>query len=165
MAYTIHKSDGTTVLVPDNAIDQDYYNPTGGSSGGVTPGLGSGTQLIGRNTIDYGAAIAQNFLQITENFASADSTQPVGAYALEGQLWYNKDESNLYVRITPGTLGADSMANWQKLVMISGAQTGTIPVTNPSTGTEKDGDTQISGSIISLWADGAWRQIYPAIYQ
>jgi hypothetical protein len=151
MAYTIHKSDGTVVTVADNAIDDAFYNPTGGSVGGITPGLGQGTQLVGRNTIDYGAAIAQNFLQITENFSSATGSQPLGTYALQGQLWYDKTLSNLYVRTTPGTLGADSMANWKK-----------IPVINPTA--PGDGDVQVVGSVISIWANGGWQQVFPAIY-
>ena len=158
MAYTIHKSDGTVVTVADNAIDQAYYNPTGGSLS-----LGQGTQLVGRNTIDYGAAIAQNILQMTENFSSASGSQPLGTYALQGQLWYDKTLSNLYVRTTPGTLGADGMVNWKKVVSVSSTETGTTPVVNPS-GPPVDGDVQIVGSVISMWAGGAWRQVFPAIY-
>jgi hypothetical protein len=41
MAYTIYKSDGTAIVVSDNAIDQDYYDP---NANGVGKGLG--TQLI-----------------------------------------------------------------------------------------------------------------------
>jgi len=66
MAYNIHLSDGTPVTIPDNAIDTSYYNPTGGSTGN-----GLGIQLPGRNAINYGAATAQNFLQLTENFCSS----------------------------------------------------------------------------------------------
>lgn len=147
MAYSIHKADGTTVTVADNAIDTDFYNATGGSTG-----LGMGIQLIGRNAIDYGAAVAQSFLQMTENFSSATGTQPIGANALQGQLWYDKTLSTLYVRVTPGISGADSLAtNWRK-----------IPVTNPVT--PGDGDIQVIGSVISIWANGAWRQVFPAQY-
>lgn len=160
MAYTIHKSDGTLVTVADNAIDSEFYNPVGGSVGVSLPGLGQGMRLIGRNTIDYGAAIAQNFLQMTENFASATGSQPIGSVALQGQLWYDKSLSNLYIRVTPGTLGADSMANWQKLITVAPGTD--VPVVNPPV--PKDGDIQVIGSIISIWANGAWRQIFPAIY-
>lgn len=147
MAYSIHKSDGTLVSVADNAIDTDFYNPVGGSTG-----LGMGVQLIGRNAIDYGAAVAQTFLQMTENFSSATGTQPIGANALQGQLWYDKTLSTLYVRVTPGVPLADNLAtNWRK-----------IPVTNPVT--PGDGDIQVVGSVISIWAAGAWRQVFPAQY-
>lgn len=147
MAYSIRKSDGTLVSVADNAIDTDFYNPTGGSTG-----AGMGIQLIGRNAIDYGAAVAQTFLQMTENFSSATGTQPVGSKALQGQLWFDKDEGSLYVRVTPGVPGADNLAvNWRK-----------IPVVNPVAPT--DGDVLVTGSIISIWANGAWQQVFPAVY-
>lgn len=163
MAYTIHKSDGTTVTVADNAIDNEFYNPTGGSSGGSSPGLGTGPRLIGRNTLDYGASVAQNFLQMTENFSSVTGTQPLGVFALQGQLWFDKSLALLYVRSTPGVLGSNSMANWQRLVTTSGSETGRIPVVNPS-GAPQDGDTKVVGSVISMWANGAWQQIFPALY-
>ncbi len=57
MSYTIHKTNGTAITVPDNTLDTTYY------SGSVPPGVGYGSLLVGRNTTGYGAAIAQNFLQ------------------------------------------------------------------------------------------------------
>ena len=112
MSYTIHKSDGTVVTVADNAIDLAYYNATGGSTG-----AGSGTQLVGRNALDYGSPTAQNFLQLTENFASATGTFPSDSTALQGQLWFNKlsgTTGNLYVRVSGATSGG--LANWQQVL-------------------------------------------------
>lgn len=146
MAYTIYKADGTAVTVPDNTIDSDYFNP---NTNGV--GKGTGTQLIGRNAIDYGAPVAQAFLQLTENFCGpnipgADTTNP-----LQGQLWFNKTDSSLYVRVTSNTAGG--MANWKRVVVID-------PV-SPS-----DGDIQVltGPTRINIWANGAWRQVFPAVY-
>lgn len=146
MAYTIYKADGTPVTVPDNTIDSDFYNP---NTNGVSKG--TGTQLIGRNAIDYGAPVAQAFLQLTENFCGpnipgADTTNP-----LQGQLWFNKTDSSLYVRVTSNTAGG--MANWKRVVVID-------PV-SPS-----DGDVQVltAPTRINIWADGAWRQVFPAVY-
>jgi len=117
MSYTIYKSDGTAVTVPDNTIDAAYYNPTGGSTGN-----GLGTQLIGRNAISYGAPVAQNFLQMTENFASA--TVPSDVTSLQGQLWFEKTSptaGNLHVRISGATTGG--IANWNKLAIATGLVT------------------------------------------
>ena len=152
MAYTIHKSDGTLYTVPDNLIDQVFYNPTGGSNLGVAPGLGVGPQLIGRNTIDYGTAIAQNFLQMTENFSSVTGTFPSDTTALQGQLWFDKTLQALYVRVTGATSGG--LANWRKISTIA----------DPSVVTGSDGQIQVVGSVINIWANGAWRQVFPAIY-
>ena len=159
MAYTIHKSNGTAVTIIDNAIDDSYYNLTGG-----TTGAGQGFQLIGRNTINYGAATAQNFLQITENFASSALTFPSDDTALQGQCWFNiltPTTGNLYVRVSAAVSGG--IANWERLLSVSNSETGTVPIINPS-GTPKDGDIQVVGTVISISAGGSWRQIFPAIY-
>lgn len=162
MAYSLHKSDGTLVTVADNAISTDFYNPAGGSG---SPPTGTGIRLIGRNAIDYGVPVAESFLQLTENFSSTTGTQPVGGKALQGQLWYDKSLSTMYVRITPGTAGADGMVNWSKFITVPGSQTGTVPITNPTPGSEKDGDILVTGTgpttIISIWGGGAWRRVYP----
>jgi hypothetical protein len=79
MPYTIHKSDGTPITVPDNTIDIAYYQTNGGNAG-----LGLGVQLLGRNAINYGAPVAQNFLQLTENFASGAGFFPSDNTALQG---------------------------------------------------------------------------------
>jgi len=110
MPYTIYKSDGTAVTVPDNSIDVAFYNPTGGSTGN-----GLGTQLVGRNAINYGAPIAQNFLQMTENFAS--NVVPSDTTSLQGQLWFEKTSNttgNLYVRMTNNNSGG--ILNWSQLL-------------------------------------------------
>jgi hypothetical protein len=161
MAYTIHKSDGTAISIADNAIDDVFYNSSGGSTG-----AGLGVQLVGRNTVGYGAAIAQNILQMTENFCSSITAYPSDTTALQGQLWFNRlstSSGNLYIRIAEGTTLGSGLANWQKLVTVSNSETGTIPVVNPS-GTAIDGDMQVVGSVISMYAGGSWRQIFPAIY-
>jgi hypothetical protein len=142
MAYTIYRSDGVAVTVPDNTIDSQFYNPT---ANGVGKGLG--IQLNGRNAIDYGAPTAQTWLQMTENFAS-NGVIPTDGTSLVGQLWFNKSTSSLYVKVTTAAVGIN---NWRK-----------IPVTNPIT--PVDGDIQVVGSVISIWANGAWQQVFPAIY-
>jgi hypothetical protein len=157
MAYNIYKSDGTAVVVPDNAIDDTFYNPTANGAG-----KGKGTQLVGRNAIDYGAPVAQTFLQLTENFNSL--TVPSDAVSLQGQLWFNKSSSTdgeLYVRFTANVSGG--ILNWRKVITVDSAETGSSPIVNPS-GTPADGDIQVVGSVISLWGGGAWRQIFPAVY-
>ena len=123
MSYTIYHADGTPVVVPDNAIDTTYYNPTPAGSS-----LGIGTQLIGRNAINYGAPTAQNFLQMTENFASSLASRPTDAYAIQGQLWFEKlsaTSGNLFVRTSAATSGGD--ANWSQLATVSSTGAITVP--------------------------------------
>ena len=122
MSYTIYHADGTPVPVPNAVIDSIYYNATGG-----TLATGLGIQLIGDRAVDYGGPIAQNFLQMTENFASG--IVPADATSLQGQLWFNKLSSatgDLYVRKQDNTSGG--IANWEKLatVSVSGTITGNI---------------------------------------
>jgi len=108
MSYTIYKSDGTQIIVQDNNIDDAYYNELGGNEG-----LGLGIQLAGRYIKNYGALIAQNFLQMTEHFAS--NSVPDDSTSLQGQLWFNKlSESggNLYVKTSTTQSGIN---NWTLL--------------------------------------------------
>ena len=105
MAYTAYKADGTPVVIPDNAISQLYYSPTIGGSGGI------GVQLLGRNCIDYGTAMAQNLLQMTSNFAGP--TMPPDTTSLQGQLWFDTTSTVLYVKTTAATSGG--IVNWEPL--------------------------------------------------
>lgn len=84
MAYTINKQDGTPLSI---------------SAGLVTPTTDYVIQFIGKNSADYGPALNQNFLRITENFAS--ETQPNPTNILTGQLWY--DKANLSLKVYDGT--------------------------------------------------------------
>lgn len=142
MAYTIYKSDGTAVIVPDNTVDAQFYSPNVNGAG-----KGVGTQLIGRNAIDYGTPVAQNFLQLTENFCG--SIAPPDSTALQGQLWFDKTNNILKVNVS-----STATADWRGIATVadSGAVTG------------YDGQVKVNGSVISIWANGAWRQIYPAVY-
>ena len=72
MAYTIQKTDGTTLVsVPDTEKNTNY---------GVT--------FIGKNYSGYGVFLNENFVSLMENFRK--STPP--AQPLEGQLWYNPNQ-------------------------------------------------------------------------
>ena len=70
MSYTIHKSDGTTLVsVPENDIVLNAAS----------------VALVGRGATNYGAVHSEAFVHIMENFANA--TPP--AYPLQGQLWFD----------------------------------------------------------------------------
>lgn len=169
MAYTLFTPlgsahDGTLgppVSVPDNVIDSAFYDATNKT----------GVQLIGRNALNYGTAVAQNTLQMVSNFAGTNV--PNDGIALQGQLWFRTTSATdgvLYVRHTANTSGG--IANWRKIVTIDQNQTGTVPIVNPGTGSEKDGDIKVDGSIIYIWSGGAapptgtgsWKQVFPAVY-
>ncbi len=158
MSYTIYHADGTPITIPDNAIDTVYYNANVHGAG-----VGVGTQLVGRNAINYGAPIAQNFLQMTENFASSALYMPADAFALQGQLWFETTSAaagTLHVRISSATTGG--AANWQALVTsapttgIISNRGGEVPAVNPSTPLVQDGDIQVIGSAISIYANSSW---------
>lgn len=159
MAYNIYRADGTSVIVPDNTIDPQFYNSSANGAG-----KGQGTQLVGRNAIDYGAPTAQNFLQLTENFAS-NGVLPTDTTSSVGQLWFNKSTSALYVRSVAGTTGG--INNWQKLLTLPPGETGRSPVVNP-VGPSYDGDIRTGGTslaaTIEIYANGAWRKVFPAVY-
>lgn len=87
MAYTIVKSDGSVLTT----IADGTINTTSTSLG-----------LPGRNYAGYGQALDTNLVHILENFA--DSTPP--SNPLAGQLWYNTNDSTLYICPTDGESNA-----------------------------------------------------------
>ena len=87
MAYTIVKSDGTVLTT----IADGTINTTSTSFG-----------LPGRNYAGYGQALDTNFVHQVENFA--DTTPPPNP--LRGQLWFNTNNSTLYVCPTDGESNA-----------------------------------------------------------
>lgn len=90
MAYTIIRSDGTTLTtIQDGTIDT------------TSTTLG----LPGRNYAGYGQVLDTNFVHLLENFAGTD----VPAYPLRGQLWYNTTDGTL--RVCPSD-GATSATDW-----------------------------------------------------
>ena len=90
-------------------------------------------RFSGRNTTNYGSAVAENFLHILENFAGATSPPS----PIEGQLWYNNVDEILYVNDGSGDNG------WQTA---SGVRTGTaIPTT---------------GKLGDIWVDTNNQQIF-----
>lgn len=85
MAYTIVKSDGTVLTT----IADGTINTTSTSLG-----------LPGRNYAGYGQTLDTNQVHILENFA--DSTPPPNP--IRGQLWFNTNNSTLYVCPTDGAV-------------------------------------------------------------
>lgn len=87
MAYTIIKSDGTVLTT----IADGTINTTSTS-----------LALPGRNYAGYGQSQDTNFVHVLENFS--DTSPP--ANPLRGQLWYNTNNSTLYVCPTDGEANA-----------------------------------------------------------
>jgi hypothetical protein len=78
MAYTITKTDGTTLgTILDGTINTSFTSLT----------------LIGRNYANYGQFIANNLVRLVENFAYSSSP----ANPLAGQLWWNTADKRLRV--------------------------------------------------------------------
>ena len=78
MAYTITKSDGTSLgTVTDGTLDSSTTS----------------LNLVGRNYSNYGQAILDNFVYLLENFSK--NTAP--SAPVEGQLWWDKDDDLLKI--------------------------------------------------------------------
>ncbi len=143
MTYSVYKPTGANGLnpipVPDNAIDSALYDSANKL----------GVQLIGRNAIDYGTAVAQNTVQMVSNFAG--TVAPSATIALQGQLWFNATGSSsgkLYLRTATG---GTFPTGWEKVSTVNSS-------------TPSDGDIQVVGAVISIWANGGWQQVFPAVY-
>lgn len=123
MAYTIYKSTGgDAITINDGIILEDFYNQ---NANGVGKGLG--IRLLGRNVIDYGAIVAQNFLQLASNFAS--DTAPSDSTALHGQLWF--DSVNKQMFVNAGSVNTGDPAEW---IGIVGGGGGGGSATSPAVG-------------------------------
>lgn len=82
MAYTITKTDGTTLgTILDGTINTSFTSLT----------------LIGRNYANYGQFIANDLVKLVENFAYSSSPPN----PLAGQLWWNTADKRL--RVYTGT--------------------------------------------------------------
>jgi hypothetical protein len=91
MTYKINITDGSLLTeLPDGTIDVDSTSLT----------------LIGKNAVNFGEAINENFVKLLENFASVSSPNN----ALTGQLWFNTSTGQLNVydgnsfRVTGGPI-------------------------------------------------------------
>ncbi len=120
MAYTIAYTDQAnkgTITIEDNTLNT------------VTD-----LKIPGRNTTAYGTAIAENFLHLLENFASA--TEP--SNPVEGQIWYDS---------TPGKeqLKVYNLPDWVPVGGIIRANT------EPEAANSQIGD---------LWTDTDNQQLY-----
>lgn len=97
MAYTIIKSDGTVLTT----IADGTINTTSTS-----------LALPGRNYAGYGQSQDTNFVHVLENFA--DSSPPPNP--IRGQLWFNTNNSTLYVCPQDGEINAEQ---WLSLTSTS----------------------------------------------
>lgn len=154
MPYTIYNSKGDTHTVPDGVIDNTYYSPNTSGAGGV------GLQLVGRNAINYGQPIAQDFLQLLQNFARPDP--PPDATSVLGQLWFNTTDLNMYVRFKDAPTGG--IANWRalnagaaitgtdnQLINVQNVRIGSLAISVPvGEGTNYDDGTGTSLGIVDV---------------
>ena len=86
--YTVKYSDETKTAI--TVVQQTENSDTS-------------VKLVGRNSPNYGPAMAENFIHLLENFASPTSpSNPV-----EGQLWYDtSDPGNKILRVNDARSGA-----------------------------------------------------------
>ena len=84
MAYTITKSDGTTLAT---------------ISDGTVNTVATNLSLPGPNYVGYGQALNENLVYLLENFAS--NSAPTGVN-IQGQLWFDKAHQTLNVFTSAG---------------------------------------------------------------
>lgn len=127
MAYTIVKSDGTVLTT----IADGTINTTSTSLG-----------LPGRNYAGYGQSLDTNFVHMIENFA--DNAPP--SNPLRGQLWFNTNNSTLYVCPTDGE--SNSLAWLALTATSSGGNTtfGSVNVTGNLTAGNLIATNDVSGN-------------------
>lgn len=144
MAYTLRFSDSTkqdTITVP-----------------AMPPGINTvdtSLNLVGRGYPNYGEKIAENFLHLLENFASAIPPEN----PIEGQLWYDtSDTGRKVLRVMDGTA---TSARWPNANGIY--QQGTDPKLAPSAGL-KEGDIWVDteNNQLKIYNNNAWTTVGPS---
>ena len=93
--YTISNNGGSFIIAEDSVNTTD-----------------TSLSLVGKYYIGYGKDIAQNSVNLLENFAS--DTAP--ANPIEGQLWWHPTSKILYVRSNNAWLGIDAASSYVSIL-------------------------------------------------
>jgi hypothetical protein len=145
MSYKLTFSDPTkaeTITVPD-----------------MPPGINTvdtSLNLVGRGYPNYGQRVAENFVHLLENFASAiPPNNPI-----EGQLWYDtSNPDNKVLRINDGTAAG---TNWPSANGLYQQQAD--PRTSGTTGL-KNGDIWVdtNNNLLNIYTVNGWSTIGPSV--
>lgn len=113
MSYRITKNNNSPFFVPEGGKDNTTTELT----------------LLGKDYFGYGEHIAQNFVDLLENFASQEPTNKT-----EGMLWFNtaNDTLNVWKTTSVDTQGRE-LGNW---LTIDPALTGPTPVQDSTSSTK-----------------------------
>lgn len=131
MAYEILKSDGTILLSLEDEQTTEI----------------SGIKLIGKNVLNYGKDINENYIKILENFAKNEPPSD----AVLGQMWWDKIANTLKVNSSSTTV-----PNWKRI--------GHIVTSNVEPQSKIIGDLwwdTNSGGRLRLWDGSSWMVIGP----
>ncbi|AUS03003.1 hypothetical protein NVP2275O_422 [Vibrio phage 2.275.O._10N.286.54.E11] len=149
MPYNIARTDGSLyAVISDNLI----LGPN------VPEGVPAPINLIGRNKVKFGQAQNENFLWLTENFASDN----VPTASVRGQLWYNtrsEDQTGMggELLIAPAD-GLSDRSEWLTVPVISKVSTDPIEA--------NEGRMVIyKGDTLKIFIDGEWRIIDTGVDQ
>mgnify|MGYP000082290943 CR=1 FL=1 len=96
MSYTINKLGASDITVEYGTLNTE-----------------TSLQLVGKDYFGYGEAIAQNFVDLLENFAS-DNVNAGPANPIEGQLWYHSSAETLKIWDGVKWSGTDASDNTVK---------------------------------------------------
>jgi hypothetical protein len=133
MTYQINRTDGTLLT---NLQDLTKDNTT------------TSLTLLGRGAVDYGESVAENFVQMLENFASP--TPPTNP--LQGQLWYHTYNAGPPVTVI-NKLKIYDGTDW---IIISTSSSSTSEPENPQVG---DLWYNTSDNTMYYWDGTSWKAI------
>lgn len=129
MAYTIKRTDGTTLAV--------IADGSANTSTDLT--------LIGKNYLNYGTALNENLIRLLESFANTTApTKPI-----RGQLWY--DTANSDLKIYNGTSWVFTTTNASAISATGTINAGNLNTTGTlnATGNANVGNLGTSGLIVA----------------
>lgn len=175
---------GTALLpsltfVADGALDTGLYWGGDGMMHFTNNGVYSGTIFSGGHMTLVGTVTASSFIGSGSSLTGTASGLSVGGSAATvNTILSSQITTSLGFNPVQQGTGLNQQANVIKLgwstssklkVTVDVTDMGNIAlessvsVVNPSS-TPKDGDVLVTGGIVSIFASGAWRQIFPAVY-
>lgn len=138
-----------------SAVDGELYVRT--TANGTLGGEANWQKVLLASSSGSGSTISGNL--------TVDNNLDVGVDLDVGNNLNVGNDLDVTGTITAGTVNTDVLnvdtINTTALTI----RGGDVVVVNPTPGSQTPGDIQIApGPIISIYAEGAWRQIFPAVY-
>ncbi len=157
----------STFTVGTDAISVTQFSGAGSYS------AGNGLTLSG-NEFNVGTVSSARIVVNADNIDLATTAVSAGSYGSASSVGTFTVDSygrltaaastSIAISATQVTSGQLSIANGGTGSSTAEGAANSLGVPKIAPATPKNGDIQVSGSVVSIYAGGAWRQVFPAVY-